>query len=908
MSKDKTAIAIALFLMATIAGTLITIPSANAHDPPWNVPTSAYCATSPSTVGVGQYTTIIVWVDRYSPFAGGGLGQRWDGFKIEITKPNGDKQTIGPWKCRSDVGSDFQTFTPEMVGTYTIVFSWPGETAIIPPGLPYSGSSTWNEDNEGDWYEGSTSEPAYLYVQEDPVVGRPETPLPTEFWQRPISAANRGWSPLASNWLKGSWLVNNFQRWGTAPESPHIMWTQPITAARAGGINDAQWPEIPSNVHDYENPWSSPIIMDGKIYYNAPAVADSAQYGYYCIDLYTGEQVWYKNGTDNGLNNPFIMRNLGGGGGGTGAPVPAQVYPGLTQGWLYYYYSVNGQGVLAYLIMVQGSTWYILDAATGNWLLTLVNVPGGTTVTDQDGSILKYSLNTRTGNLLCWNISQSIPPANAFGTGQQQWKMRLGATIDAVNDTSWTEVGPSYGITEDMIRPRSGYTMNVTSDSLKGLPGNINTVLLDDNRVPKQILGFYQERILNAGSSTYSDTFSAWLVNIDEHVAPYSPYPELSATQQNNLGFGVTLAWKKDIQVPLPGKNYTWSIDGQNYDSQTFVLQCKQTMQRWGYSLKDGTLLWGPTPSEGAMNFYGINSDTYYGKILGVGYAGTLYAYDAQTGELLWTYNDTAPAYESPYGDNFPLSIAFVCDEKVYLYSTEHSPTKPLWRPYFICVNITDGTELWKLQNYNMGAAIADGYIITASNFDNNIYCIGKGPSATVVTASPKVSVHGSSVLVEGLVTDVSPGTTKLAQTTRFPNGVPAISEDDQEAWMEYLYEQQTMPENAAGVEVKLETLDPNGNFYEIGTTTSDANGMYSYAFTPEVPGLYTIIATFEGSNSYYGSHAETAINVEEAPQASPTPTPPPASMTDTYVIGFGSAALIAIIIIGVILILLRKR
>ena len=137
--------------------------------------------------------------------------------------------------------------------------------------------------------------------------------------------------------------------------------------------------------------------------------------------------------------------------------------------------------------------------------------------------------------------------------------------------------------------------------------------------------------------------------------------------------------------------------------------------------------------------------------------------------------------------------------------------------------------------------------------------------------------------------------------------GTPAISDDSMSAWMEYLYMQQPMPKNATGVEVTLETLDPNGNFYEIGKTTSDASGMYSYVFTPEVPGLYTIIATFEGSNSYYSSYVETAINVVEAPQASPTPTPPPPSMADTYIVGFGTAIII-VMIIGFVILILRKR
>ena len=70
------------------------------------------------------------------------------------------------------------------------------------------------------------------------------------------------------------------------------------------------------------------------------------------------------------------------------------------------------------------------------------------------------------------------------------------------------------------------------------------------------------------------------------------------------------------------------------------------------------------------------------------------------------------------------------------------------------------------------------------------IYCFGKGPSATTVTASPKVSVNGDSVLVEGTVIDTAAGTKQNEQAARFPNGVPAVSDASMSAWMEYVYMQ----------------------------------------------------------------------------------------------------------------------
>jgi len=177
------------------------------------------------------------------------------------------------------------------------------------------------------------------------------------------------------------------------------------------------------------------------------------------------------------------------------------------------------------------------------------------------------------------------------------------------------------------------------------------------------------------------------------------------------------------------------------------------------------------------------------------------------------------------------------------------------------------------------------------------------------VSAGPEVSVHGSSVLVKGMVTDVSPGTKDAGLMMRFPNGVPAVADENMSDWMLYVYKQFPRPADAVGVEVVVEVLDPNNNYYEVGRATSDATGFFHCSFTPEVPGEYTIIATFEGSGAYYGSSAETAINVESAPPSTPPPTPTPAPMTDTYVLGIGAGAIIAIVVIGLVIILmLRKR
>ena len=55
--------------------------------------------------------------------------------------------------------------------------------------------------------------------------------------------------------------------------------------------------------------------------------------------------------------------------------------------------------------------------------------------------------------------------------------------------------------------------------------------------------------------------------------------------------------------------------------------------------------------------------------------------------------------------------------------------------------------------------------------------------------------------------------------------GTPAISDESMGPWMEYLYENQAKPTNATGVPVELTAIDPNGNYIQIGSVTSDLTG-----------------------------------------------------------------------------------
>jgi len=247
-------------------------------------------------------------------------------------------------------------------------------------------------------------------------------------------------------------------------------------------------------------------------------------------------------------------------------------------------------------------------------------------------------------------------------------------------------------------------------------------------------------------------------------------------------------------------------------------------------------------------------------------------------------------------------------------YATHH-PNLQAKGAYMACLNATTGEVIYDCSWFNSwwggDAVIGDGIIAGLNaGYDNRIYAFGKGASATSVEASPKISTNGEKVLVEGYVTDIAPGTSQYDIAARFPHGVPAVSDASMSDFMQYVWMQYPRPTNTTGVPVTITVLDPNNNVYQVATATSDANGFFSTNFVPSVPGQYTVTATFAGSKSFYSSHAETAINVGDAPTATPQPTQPATSMADQYLLPGIAGIIVAIAVVGAILALLvtKKR
>jgi hypothetical protein len=117
------------------------------------------------------------------------------------------------------------------------------------------------------------------------------------------------------------------------------------------------------------------------------------------------------------------------------------------------------------------------------------------------------------------------------------------------------------------------------------------------------------------------------------------------------------------------------------------------------------------------------------------------------------------------------------------------------------------------------------------------------------------------------------------------------------------------MPSNIIGVPVSIDAVDPNENFVHIADVVADGSGVYSYMWTPELAGKYTVTTTFMGDDSYASSYATTVVGVVDAPQATPTPSPITGFATVNDVMTYSSIVAIAVIIaLALVAILLLKK
>lgn len=848
--------------MSTIVLTIFTLPSSiSAEVPTITRKASVYLAATPNPIGVGQET--LLHVGMIDELVATDMG--WQGLSVTIQKPDGTIETFSDIKTDSTGGTG-RVYVPTMEGNYTLRAYFPAQWHNV---TVYGGANIF--------YEEAVSSDVTLVVTNDPAPIYPGHALPTEYWTRPIDAQLREWYTITGNWLT-TYPPNRLAKYNSeAPESSHILWAKQLAE---GGLSDGLI-GADNATHSYEdgsayeNKFYNSVILSGVLYYNLYESRGDpyAEQKVVAVDLKTGEELWCK---------PLVGRVSRPGTTTTGDRVAVEniVLDGISDqfpdgigrrlsfGQLFYWDSYNYDGAYALLWTTSGNTWMAFDALTGRWIYTIMNVPSGTTVRGVNGELLRVNVQNTKGYITLWNSSNLV---SASG--------------------SWNPHGNVYNAAGTGQGAKRAWEWNIT---IPVLPGSVMHVL--DDRVLGATYGM--DRYLQQAIVRQNAPICFWGVSI----APDS---------LGRMLFNVS--W-------TPPKDETLYSKCACLDAGFFLVTAKESATHYAFNIDTGKLLWGPTAPQHYLDSFSIllygAPKIAYGNVYCQTMSGTLYCYDGKTGETLWTYTPTDPYNEVLWSDQWTSTIMFIADGKIYSGNYEHSPETPRARgATFTCINATNGDLIWKQDgiwptSYVPNAMIGDSTMVLMDAYENRIYAYGKGPSATEVTA-PDVSVTaGDSMVISGKVMDISPGTNDAAVKMRFPNGVPAVSLESQSEWMFYIYKQFERPINSTGVEVILTAIDPNSNYITLGTTLTDASGTFGFSWeTPDVPGKYTITASFAGSAAYYPSSSQAYAIVSATPESSNEPTETPPSIADQYFIPAIAGLFIAIILLGVLMVLmLRKR
>jgi len=857
-----------------MTASMTLIQNVSAHGPgqggtPWSIPTYAYVNVAPNPVGVGQRATIGMWLSAVLPGAEFGNDIRWHNYQLSITAPDGTKTTQSFPVVEDPTANQIYSFTPTQTGTYTINFSFPGQvyTWTMAPGFFGLAPSAYTNDT----YLPSAASTT-LTVQQQQILAIPASPLPTAYWTRPIYGLNSNWWTVSSNWLGTSapgysngLLGATFQPNAIGSQTSHVMWTKPLQSGGVTGGNDFQ---IAGDTYfegtAYALRFTNPIVMDGKLYYTEPlSFAGSSSGATVCVDLQTGQQIWRSTSI-----------------------------PALSFGYIYDVQDPNEHGVYPPILIaaIGGSflgppvplTWQAYDADSGTPLFNITNVPSGTALMGPQGERLIVSL-----------VNYGTPAHPNYYL--QEWNSsRLWGNNYSGPSTTPPVVPPIRNGTDPSL-----YDWNVSVSSLNTLSGN-----------PIIESAFYNDMLIGEAG-----TFPSAGNNIFSSQS-WSPYTYFGINLNVTIGSVGTVEWTNTLNAPAG--NLSVQYFGASQSAGVFIEYYTETMQYVGYSMNTGKQIWGPTTPEAALDFfslgYGGQGPTLaYGKLYAGGYSGLVYCFDLTNGNLLWTYgndgtgNTTSSGLE--FARNYPTIISAIANGIVYTVTSEHTFETPIYKGALVrAINATTGQEIWTLSaatGSSTAFALADGYTTFDNGYDNQIYIVGRGPSATTADAE----AFGTSVVIRGSVTDISAGTRQTQQAADFPNGVPCASDASMKDWMAYVYQQQAQPTNFTGVPVTISVTDSNGNTYNIGTVTTDARGMFTLTWTPIIPGDFTAIATFSGTNGYWPSSSETSFYAS-SPAATASPPPVQAAPpTDMYIEAATAAIIVAIAIVGVILLVaIRKR
>ncbi len=822
-----------------------------------NLPTFLYINASPTPVGVGQTVYITLFFTKPVPRldTGFSMGDTFTNLKINIIKPDGTNQTLGPYETDTTGGVPAVEFQPQVAGNYTFQGIYPGQTLGTLSGVTYKLNS-------------ALSPSVQVVVQQSPIPYWSVTPLPTSYWTTPIYSSNYWWAQsIGGNWYglgrpgfdntggyDGS--GNNFQPYSTAPTTAHVVWTKLITT---GGIPGGETPANEMTSFAANSPLYhtfEPIILDGILFYSwYPAQTDYA--GIVAVNLFNGQTLWVKNTNDT-----------------------------LVYGQVLSFHTVEEFGSQAFLWCYNPGTGYydILDPFTGNFMAQVTSVPSSIAglFSTSTNALIDSNEPNCIGSILIYYTT-----SNATGAYLNMWNSSL--CLAGPN-----AVGPSAENYVGDFKPSGTYNFTVGVQWTKPVP-NANPAFGISSETNQAILLTSQPK--SVAASSFGAMFSQWSSSYETAMA-FNPIT-------GAVLFGPT------NQTLIENHNFSIMAGGNG----TYINMDKDTDQVYGYSMISGAKLWGPTQlvGNGLSTLYG-GAAIAYGKAYIWDIGGFVNAVDLSSGKLDWTWNTGSAGYNTPYGV-YPLWVfdtQSIADGMLFL-SEGRCYDPPLFPGgEKIALNCSDGRLVWQINGafQRDPSPIADGELMGWNGYDGQIYAFGLGPSKTTITA-PNVGVTTATpITVSGRVTDISAGTKQDAVAANFPQGLPCVSDASMTQFMEAVYEQQPMPTNTTGVPVTIFVTDSNHNTRAITTTTTSAAGDYGITWTPEIPGNFTITATFAGTQSYYGSSATTYLYAS-ATAPTQAPTASPLSMTttqNTIMYGFAAIVVVIVVCVAILAILMQRK
>ncbi len=901
---SKIATAFTLILVVCISTSMLVTPLATGQvslSPGTHIPTYANINVAPNPIGVGQTVNVNFYLA--SPLEDS-TGPK--NMTVKITDPSGNVEVKGPF-TGDTTGGTFFNFVPDQTGNWTFQMFYGGQVTEGSAGFG-GGPRT----NVGLIQDPSESKIFMLTVQDEPIVqtGYPLTPLPTSYWETPVSAQNvQNWYKIMGPWLglgsitfasTGAYNVSSLcNPYTPSVTSGHILWTKTwgaggVVGGSAGGTEDS------GNYWSTRQYWPqyAPVIMNGKMYSTYYPETTGYSNGIVCTDLYTGETLWKINTTSvlrcgmitqwktpnmYGVIGPYIW---------TTGNLPASETGGTL---------IQSSGTeMGMFGPTQKPAYNLYSAETGQYVLSIVNASSMSIKEDNFGNLIGYYLNSTVGTMRLYgpaasfgsapltgtvNITQGHPVLCAFNFSQALgnawgWSPSVNTAIDFGLGVMWAKQVP----TELGGKP---ITPALAMDSINPLGGD--AVILTGGYTHMQGGG---------------DETPGWLVvaSMDDTTGDLLMCKNLTYAD----GYKSLLPFTRTTSCNVDGIRAISNVVNNEVD---------------GFNIRTGVKAWSTTldtPS-GTTNVYdsfGFKAAAVGGKLVEFGLGGDVWAFDGKTGTELWYTNTTAligdSGIETPYG-TWPLwvfSSQAYTPEVAYL-AVGHEYNPPLFHgAQLLAINMTDGSLVWsELGTYIRSVAIANGVLLSLNAYDNQIYAFGKGPTKITIDA-PSVGVTTATpIRITGTITDVSAGVAQSEVAKNYPNGLPCISDASQSKWMEHVYQAQPLPNNVTGVPITLSVVDQNGNYRTIGATVSSASGAFGYTWTPDIAGDYAIYASFEGSNSYWPTSAETSFYAgDTAGTTSPQPTPQ-ASMADLYFIPAIAGLFVFVAIIGLVIILmLRKR